>query len=116
MSARGSRAAAPAAARDAFPVRVEVISWVNQFVGGPGTGSVELEETVQPGETVGDLLHRLSARHARLREALWDPDTGALGPHLEVIVNDAVLGIEHELDSPLRPGDRVALLGQYIGG
>jgi len=27
-----------------------------------------------------------------------------------------VLGIEHDLDSRLAPGDRVALLAQFMGG
>ena len=31
-------------------------------------------------------------------------------------MNDAVLGIAHELDSSLAPGDRITLLGQYMGG
>jgi hypothetical protein len=33
-----------------------------------------------------------------------------------VLVNDAVLGVTHELDSPLKPGDRLTLLGQFMGG
>jgi hypothetical protein len=45
---------------------------------------------------------------------LWHDN--ALGEHIEVLVNDAVLGINHELDSPLGPRDRVMLLGQYMGG
>ena len=31
-------------------------------------------------------------------------------------MNDAVLGIQHELDSPLAAGDRIALLAQFMGG
>jgi hypothetical protein len=31
-------------------------------------------------------------------------------------VNDAVLGIAHDIDSPLAPGDRITLLAQYMGG
>lgn len=103
-------------ATEPFPVRVELISWVNRFVGGDATGTVELEETVAPGETVRDVLQRLSRRHGRLREALWDPDSGELGPHIEIVVNDAVLGVSHTLDSPLRPGDRIMMMGQYLGG
>jgi len=33
-----------------------------------------------------------------------------------VLVNDAVLGVEHDLDSPLKAGDRVTLLAQFMGG
>mgnify|MGYP000616253720 CR=1 FL=1 len=39
-----------------------------------------------------------------------------IGEHIEVLVNDAVLGLQHTLDSRLRPGDRITLLGQYMGG
>ncbi|HET7875363.1 MAG TPA: MoaD/ThiS family protein, partial [Methylomirabilota bacterium] len=60
------------------------------------------------------VLTGLTARFPELRAALWHGD--ALGEHIEVLVNDAVLGISHELDSPLAPGDRITLLGQYMGG
>ncbi len=107
---------APAAAPEPFTVVVEAVSWVNQFLGGTGSGNMELEELVQPGETVRGLLRRLSEVHPRLREALWEPSSEELGAHIEIVVNDAILGIEHTLDSPLNPGDRVILMGQYIGG
>ena len=32
------------------------------------------------------------------------------------MVNDAVLGVTHGLDSPLKNGDRITLLGQFMGG
>jgi hypothetical protein len=31
-------------------------------------------------------------------------------------VNDAVLDITHTLDSPVHDGDKIALIGQYLGG
>ena len=60
------------------------------------------------------VLKTLSARFPELDAALWY--AGNLGEHIEILVNDAVLGIEHELDSPLKPGDRVTLLAQFMGG
>jgi molybdopterin converting factor small subunit len=62
------------------------------------------------------VLQRLSARFPQLQYALWEPDTGELGPHIEVVVNGAVLGVHHTLDSPLQDGDRILLFGQYMGG
>lgn len=99
-----------------FPVTVELLAWVNEFAGGSGSGTMELHEHALPGERIRNFLDRFSRRHPRLHEVLWDPDTGELGPHIEIIVNEAVLGVEHELDSSLRAGDRLSLLGQYIGG
>jgi molybdopterin converting factor small subunit len=95
---------------------VEVLSWVTKFVGGPGTGRTEIEEPFLPGESVGDVLRRVSARYPELDAALWDSGRQRLGEHIEVMVNDAVLGISHTLDTPLKPGDRITLLGQFMGG
>jgi molybdopterin converting factor small subunit len=96
---------------------VEALSWVNKYVGGPGTGEVHLAEEVPPGSTVRDVLRRVTDRFPALGPALWQegrPD--ALGDNIEVMVNHAVLGVTHDLDSELLPGDVVTLLGQYVGG
>jgi molybdopterin converting factor small subunit len=102
---------------DTITVHVELISWVNQFVGGPGTGATEFHERVPPGETVRAVLNRVSDRFPRLKAALWDEnDRSRIGSHIEIIVNDAILGVAHDLDSPLQQNDRIILAGQYIGG
>ncbi len=95
-------------------IPVEVASWVTKFVAGDGTGRRIFEEPFTPGATVRSVLRRLSARYHDLDAALWHGDE--LGEHIEVLVNDAVLGVGHSLDSALRPGDRITLLGQYMGG
>lgn len=95
-------------------VAVEVVSWVTKFVGGDGTGRRVFDEPVAPGASLRSVLEGLSARYPELKAALWHG--GELGEHIEVLVNDAVLGITHTLDSPIKPGDRIALLGQFMGG
>jgi molybdopterin converting factor small subunit len=65
---------------------------------------------------VRQVLRRFTARYPELDAALWSPDHTELGEHIEVIVNDAVLGVTHELDSPLKDSDRITLLGQFMGG
>jgi len=97
-------------------VTVEVTTWVTKLAGGDGTGTVFLREQVEPGETLGQVLHRCSARFPELDAALWDSTRRALGEHIEVLVNDAVLGVARELDSPLEGGERITLLGQFMGG
>ncbi|HTU02405.1 MAG TPA: MoaD/ThiS family protein [Candidatus Sulfotelmatobacter sp.] len=97
-------------------VSVECVAWVTQFVGGDGTRRVILEEPFAPGLTVREVLRRLSSRFPKLHEALWDAPGTDLAEHLEVLVNDAVLGVQHELGSALAPGDRITLVGAYTGG
>ena len=95
-------------------VPVEIVSWVTKFTGGDGTGRRVFEEPLPEGATVRSVLTGLSARFPELRAALWHG--GDIGEHIEVLVNDAVLGVGHTLDSRLAPDDRITLLGQYMGG
>jgi molybdopterin converting factor small subunit len=95
-------------------VPVELVGWPTRFVGGDGGTRRVFDEPLAPGATVRSVLRGLSARFPELAEALWHGDE--LGEHIEVLVNDAVLGIDHTLDSPLGPRDRIALLAQFMGG
>ena len=98
-------------------VTVEVLSWVNKFVGGPGTGEVTLTEEVEPGTSVRAVLRRVTDRYPELDRALWDPGRPReIGDNIEVMVNNAVLGVTHDLDSAVLEGERLTLLGQYMGG
>lgn len=98
----------------ATTISVEVASWVTKFVGGNGSGRQVFHEPWTPGSTVRSVLQGLSARFPELEQALWHEHE--LGEHIEVLVNDAVLGVQHELDSAVKPADQIILIGQYMGG
>ena len=110
MNLPAKAAAAP------FPVVVEVISYINDMLGPAAAGQKEFSESAQPGDTVRQILHRFSARYPKLNEALWDPNTRELGEHVEIIYNDTILGVRDSVDTQVKPGDRIILTGQYIGG
>ena len=93
---------------------VEVVGWPTRFIGGDGATRRVFEEPVAPSATVRSVLKGFSSRFPELDAALWHG--AGLGEHIEVLVNDAVLGVDHTLDSPLKPGDRVTLLAQFMGG
>lgn len=96
---------------------IEVISWVNKLVGGPGTGEVVLREELRDASTVRSVLQQVGARFPDLGNALWEPTCRTeLGDNIEILVNNAVLGVSHELDSKVAADDRITLLGQYMGG
>jgi len=97
-------------------VEIEVVAWITKFVGGDGSTRKIYLEPLQDGDTVRKVLCRLSGRFPQLHKALWDPATGDLAAHIEVLVNDAVLDLTHTLESPRHTGDRLSLIGQYLGG
>ena len=107
---------AKVAATPTLAVTVEVTTWVTRHVGGDGSGSKFFTESLARGETLRQMLRRFSARYPELDAALWSPDHTQLGEHLEIVVNDAVLGVTHELDTPLQGSERITLLGQFMGG
>ena len=106
----------PNGAGEPFTVEVETLAWVHSLVDGPQEGSRFFQEEARPGDRLRDVLRRLSDRFPKLAEALWDPATGEIGSHIEIIVNDTILGVAYDLDSPVNPGDSILLAGQYIGG
>jgi molybdopterin converting factor small subunit len=108
--------AAPRAAAAPIRVIIETISYVNEMVSDAPGGAREFEVQARPGETVCDILRRFSREHPRLNAALWDPETGGIGSHIEVIFNDSILGVRDSEDTPVSDNDRIVLTGQYVGG
>ncbi len=97
-------------------VVIELLAWATVFVGGDGSESREFSEEILPGDTIRAVLKRHSRRHRDLNHALWDRGSDDLGEHIEIAVNDAILGINHTLESEVVDGDRIILMGQYMGG
>ena len=95
-------------------VPVELVGWPTRFVGGDGGTRRVFDEPLAGGATVRSVLRGLSARYPDLSTALWHGE--GLGEHIEVLVNDAVLGVSHDLDTPMSGGERITLLGQFMGG
>ena len=80
---------------------IEITTWVTKHVGGDGTGSKLFDEAIGRGDTPRTVLRRFTRRFPELDSALWSPDHSELGSHIEVLVNDAVLGVAYDLDTPL---------------
>jgi sulfur-carrier protein len=97
-------------------IQIDTVAWVTRFVGGNGSDRISFDLAITPGDTVRTALRRLSERFPQLQYALWDPESGELAEHIEVVVNGAILGVRHGLDSELSHGDRILLFGQYMGG
>jgi molybdopterin converting factor small subunit len=103
------------AGADRGEVTVEVLTWVNRLVGGPGSGTETLHEPLEDNDTVESTLRRFSQRHPALNAQLWERD-GAITENLHIMVNHKMIGDTHTLRSHLEPGDTISLLGQFSGG
>lgn len=115
MSEPGGASTAGGPATGAAVVTVEAVSWVTRFVGGDGTSRILLTETLRPGDTPLTVLRRVSNRFPQLDQLLWDAG-GAMAEHVQVMLNNILVGPDEIAQHALAPGDTVTLLGQYMGG
>ena len=108
MGARGTKPCRlrwvrnPALAQKEGHVQIDTVAWVTRFVGGNGSDRISFDLAIEPGDTVRTVLRRLSDRFPQLQFALWDPESGELGEHIEVVVNGAILGVRHAWIASLR--------------
>jgi len=65
--------------------------------------------------TVGDLLDRLDAAHPGVRSYLLD-ESGSLRAYVNVFINSTEVRQLSGLQTPLAPGDEVAILPAMAGG
>ena len=97
-------------------VQVEIMSWLTRHVGGVGSGRIFFDQEFTPGESLKAVLTRLGHRFPELGREIWNPETGEIWEFVEIIVNDAFLGIHHTMDSPIKEGDRITLMEAFEGG
>ena len=97
-------------------VRIEVFAWLTRYVGGDGGGRMYFTEEFEAGETLLMVVRRLTRRFPDLDHVLWDVESGQVGASVEIIVNDAFMGIAHTLNSEVKDGDMITLLPAWDGG
>ncbi len=78
-------------------------------------GAKEQELSLPDGQTVGGLLKALSEAHPPLRQKLYAPD-GTLRSHITILKNGRGIASLQQLDTPIDPGDVIALFPSLAGG
>ena len=97
-------------------IQIEVLAWLTRYVGGDGGGRMFFTEEFEAGETLQIVVRRLTRRFPDLDQVLWDVESGQIGSSVEIIVNDAFLGLTHTLNSEVKDGDKITLLPAWEGG
>lgn len=93
-------------------VKLHTILGLKQVVGQRLT-----EIDLPHGSTVGDFLTYLKERWGEeLSTHLFDPASGAVLPHVRIMVNGQVIQFMEGMETPLREGDEVLILPPVSGG
>jgi len=78
-------------------------------------GAKEQELAVPEGQTVRGLLEGLCEAHPTLRGKLFD-SAGEIRPYIIILKNGRNITSLQQLDTPLEPGDVIALFPPVAGG
>lgn len=77
-------------------------------------GGKEIEVETGPGETVGDALSALVAKHPGVADRIYED--GDLRDHINVLRNGTNVHTEDGLETKLEEGDELALFPPVSGG
>ena len=74
-----------------------------------------MEESLENGTTVGDLLRRVAQENPSFRNVAFTSEMNLQG-NISIVLNGKILGQPTFLDTRLKDGDRVMLLPAIDGG
>lgn len=96
-------------------VKLEVMGWIAAECGQEKTGRLLIEENMESGASVGDLLRRVAQKNPRFDKIVFD-DNQTIKGYFSIVLNGKILGQPVFLDAQLKDGDTVMLLPAIDGG
>ena len=97
-------------------IRLEILPWVSDIFGGQGAGQLVLEETIEEGATIGDLIRKLGSEHQAFGDIIFDTKTDKLSGYVMIVLNDRIVEALKGLDTNVKDGDTIRLLPVIAGG
>jgi len=97
-------------------IRVEIVPWLTELAGESHSRRLIIQEELGGEGTVREVLAGLGRRYPALGRVLLDAETGGVGGHVSIIVNDKLLDLAGGLEAKLKEGDTLVLLPAFQGG
>ena len=97
-------------------VQLKLPPFFASMLNEPGTDWLIIENEIEDGTTIGDLLEGLASSYPGFRKVVFNPDAGEVSEQVLVVLNDELLQEPDVSESKLNDGDRVILLHVYTGG
>jgi molybdopterin converting factor small subunit len=95
--------------------KVKLMLWIKEWPGSAQSGPIVIEEAIRNGETLSDLLNRLSEQVPQFREKIFDPATQRISDEMALVINDRIHS-PHLLATKLQDGDRILFFPYIAGG
>ncbi|MBI5968900.1 MAG: MoaD/ThiS family protein [Deltaproteobacteria bacterium] len=97
-------------------IEITIYSWLSDAFTGGGATHYTFQEPFQEGETLGNLLNRLSSRLPPFGKFIFDADSQRLHPQVNFIFRDKAGDLVKDFGRKLNDGDKIVFLPVYAGG
>ncbi len=98
-------------------VRLEILSWLTETLDIEETSSaVSLEQEIEEGKTVRDLINRLATRYQRFGQTVFDINAQKLTGKVSIFFNGRTLELVNGLETKLSDGDTLTFVPLIEGG
>lgn len=100
-------------------VRLEILSWLTETLDLDIEGesdAISLEQEIEEGKTVRDLLNRLAARYQPFGQVVFDVKSQKLTDRVSIFFNGSNLELANGLATKLSDGDTLTFVAPIIGG
>jgi MoaD family protein len=98
-------------------VRLEVLSWLAEALDiEEKSDTVSLEQEIEEGKTVRDLLNRLATRYQRFGQMVFDTNAQKLTGRAVIFFNGRTLELVNGLETKLNDGDTLTFIPLIEGG
>lgn len=97
-------------------VKLKIYSWLSQGVEADSASYDESIISVPSGESVGEMVHRLSKKNGVFRQAIFDMDTQQIYDHISVILNGRFVDPYDRREAILKDGDELTFVPILHGG
>lgn len=97
-------------------VRLEILPGISDAFGDCGSGRLLLEENIEEGATMGDLMRKLASEYQAFGDIIFDRKTDKLSGYVAIALNDRFVEVLERLDTKIRDGDIIKLFAVIAGG
>ena len=97
-------------------IGVKILPGLSEFFDVKEAKSIVLEEKIEEGATVGDIIRKLATKYQTFGTAIFDAKTQKMSGYVTIVLNDRLIESLNGLDTFVKDGDVIKLFPVIAGG
>ncbi len=97
-------------------IKLEILPGMGDAIDRQAEGHLVLEEIIDEGTTIGDLMRKLASQYQAFGDSIFDSETNKMSGNVAIALNDRLVEALEGLDTPVNDGDMIKLFAVIAGG